>query len=592
MRAGEGDVSDEVDTERPDAAKDAAADPGTPATDGSGTVEPVAADSGTAGDGATPTPESPAETAAETPAPGETSTTDPSPADEPPESEAVAAAPEAPAEATEASTSAPEAPAEATEAEPDAPEGAAPEAAATGDAETPPADGGESPSASDAAAATPQGEGSAAAKADGGEASSAPRRPKYPALARAFRSRRPVKGRIADVVKSGWEVRIGKVRAFCPASQFSLEPVEDPQSVVGQELPFRIVQFRRGGEDIVVSHRTLLEADRAEEAKAVRATLIEGAVMQGKITNLAEFGAFVDLGAGVRGLVHISEIARRRVEKVSDAVSVGDVVEVKILKIQHERDRISLSIRRAKPDPWKGAADRYTPGSRHTGKVLRVEPFGAFLEFESGLDGLAPARECPPTGKSWSESFAVGAEVPCIVLSVEPKRRRLSVIPAVEGLELDERPVESGQERAGRVQHIERFGIFVWLGPGAVGMMPTQLSATKPGTRLDAKYTPGDSVQVRVIDVAEDGRRIRLASAELDADAIVAAEEARNAPRKPPMRAERRERRDAGRREAKPSGGGGRGRERTLSAGPEDTTFGSNLGDLLKAALGRDEGGE
>jgi small subunit ribosomal protein S1 len=220
--------------------------------------------------------------------------------------------------------------------------------APTGDA-TPVDDAAKAPGADaapsgEAAPATPEPSATSSPK-------KAPPRAGAASLYRAFRSNRPLEGHVERVIKGGYEIKVGRARGFCPHSQMDVQRVEDGEVHVGKTYMFRITQVRRGGADVVLSRRMLLEEARKEEAKAVHATLIEGSIMQGHIAGTAPFGAFVDLGAGVMGLVHVSELSHSRVTEVAGAVNVGDTVQVKILKLDDKRGRVSLSIRQAEADP-------------------------------------------------------------------------------------------------------------------------------------------------------------------------------------------------------------------------------------------------
>jgi small subunit ribosomal protein S1 len=340
------------------------------------------------------------------------------------------------------------------------------------------------------------------------DASKQRRKPRFPALMRAFRTRAEVEGTVEGVIKGGYEVKVGKARGFCPHSQIDLEREDDPESHVGKTHHFRIMQLRRGGEDLVLSRRVLLDERRAEEAKAVRATLIEGAVMQGHVAGTASFGAFVDLGAGVQGLVHISELSHKRVNRVEDAVKVGETVQVKILKVDEKSGRLSLSIRAAQDDPWSGIAEKFPVGSVHPGKIVRLADFGAFVEMAPGLEALAPASEFPPSPRGWKEALEVGSTRDWHVLSVNPKERRFSITLPGEGGEAPS--VEVGGTFPGKVQRVENYGVFVWLAPGLVGLMPRAWTGTPPGTEMARRFTIGDSVEVTVVEIADGGRRIRL----------------------------------------------------------------------------------
>ena len=463
-----------------------------------------------------------------------------------------------------------------------------PDAAADAPAAEPQADGSSAPP--DATGAEPGAEPETPAEAPAeapGDTRKPRRPPRDPGVARAYRLGLPVEGRVEGVIKGGYEVRVGRSRGFCPHSQMELQRVGTPEEHVGKTYSFRILQMRRGGEDLVLSRRALLEAEKAEEAKAVRATLLEGTVMLGRVAGLADFGAFVDLGAGVMGLVHVSELSHARVERVSDALSVGDRVRVKILKLDEESGRISLSIRQAEEDPWLRATERFAVGTEHTGTVLRLSQFGAFVDLGNGIEALAAAREYPPSKEGWQAGLEVGAEGRFTVLSVDPGRRRISLAPALPG-DRPTAPPAPGAKLTGRVQKAERFGVFVWLGPGQVGLVPAASTGVPRGVDLGRRFPVGDEIEVEVVESTEDGR-IRLA---LPGVTPVEQQPPQRAARPPrgeggqgrPDRGPRRERdrdRERGR------GGGARGEDLPApppgAGGPE--SFGTSLGDVLRAAF-------
>jgi small subunit ribosomal protein S1 len=417
-----------------------------------------------------------------------------------------------------------------------------------------------------------------------------PKRRVDPGLARAYRARRPVEGKVVDVIKGGFEIRVGKSRAFCPFSQIDMHRADDPEVHRDQSYSFRIIQFRRGGEDVVLSRRALLEEVVNEEAKSVRATLIEGSLLQGHVAGISDFGVFVDLGAGVQGLVHISEVSHSKVNHAGDVVKQGDTVQVKILKLHAKGGKISLSMRQAQPDPWDGVETRFEVGKKYKGIVRRLADFGAFVEMTPGLEALAPAREFPPMSSDWTDGLAPGTELEWIVLSVDTARKRMSIFPAVEGLPEGEAEVVAGSEMTGRVQKVERFGVFIWLGPGKVGLMPTAYTGLAPGVRMDSQFQVGKEVGVEVLEITDNGRKIRLAVQG------AAAEKA-----KAEMKDGGSERRDhRGGRDSRDSGDimDRKGRKRNSSRDRVDPsqlrstnegTFGTGLGDLLKAALNKDK---
>lgn len=384
------------------------------------------------------------------------------------------------------------------------------------------------------------------------------RKPRFPALMRAFRTHVPVEGIVEKVIKGGYEVKVGKARGFCPHSQIALEREEDPEAHVGRTHQFRIMQLRRGGEDLVLSRRAILDDRRIEEAKAVRATLIEGTVMQGHVAGMAPFGAFVDLGAGVQGLVHISELSHKRVNKVEDAVKIGDTVQVKILKVEDKSGRLSLSIRAAQEDPWSGILERCPVGSVHPGKIVRLAEFGAFVEMAPGLEALAPASEFPPSATPWRDALKVGSTLDWYVLSVSPKERRFSITIPGEGAEPG--AVEVNATLEGKVQRVENYGVFVWLAPGKVGLMPRAWTGTPAGTEMQRRFSIGDSVEVTVVEITEDGRRIRLTRKGVEPETPQA--RPRREPREEYTRAPQTE--------------------------PEEA-FGTSLAEKLRAALGKSD---
>ncbi|MEZ5313203.1 MAG: S1 RNA-binding domain-containing protein [Thermoanaerobaculia bacterium] len=246
----------------------------------------------------------------------------------------------------------------------------------------------------------------------------------------------PVDGTVQAVVKGGVEVMVSGLRAFCPVSQLDLRYVEDPAAFVGQRLTFRITRFEegRGRPNLVLSRRVLLEEEAKARAEAARARIEVGKVVRGTVTSLATYGAFVDLG-GIEGLLHISELGYGRVEHPQDVLSVGQEVEVLVKTIAppdaRGRERISLSRRALSKDPWSEEAKRLTPGSRHTGRVARLEPFGAFVELAPGVDGLLHISELAELGRHEirhpRDVLEAGQELEVTVLSVAPETRRIAL---------------------------------------------------------------------------------------------------------------------------------------------------------------------
>ncbi len=262
------------------------------------------------------------------------------------------------------------------------------------------------------------------------------------ALEQAFEQHLPVEGHVTGVIKGGVEVEIAGVRAFCPASQVSLQFVEDLSAYVGQRLSFRITKFEGGKHpNLVVSRRELLEEDRKAQAAALRAKIVPGAILPGTVTALQNYGAFVDLG-GVEGMVHISELAFDRVQHPSDLLSVGQQVEVAVLRVDQtdnprHPEKIALSLRALAKNPWTDADQQFPVGARVKGRVTRVQPFGAFVELAPGLEGMVHISELGAGRRVThpNEVLNAGDEIEATVLSVDPDQRRigLSLDPARQG---------------------------------------------------------------------------------------------------------------------------------------------------------------
>lgn len=248
-------------------------------------------------------------------------------------------------------------------------------------------------------------------------------------LQEAYQNSIPVEGTVEREVKGGFEVRVaGGLRGFCPFSHMELHRVIDPSGFSGQRLQFRIIDYAEGGRRLVLSRRAILEEEKAQRKEELKQVLKEGMVVNGKVISVRDFGAFVDIG-GVQGLLPISEVAWERVQQIKDHLSVGQEVQVSILQLDWERDRITLSLKQTLPDPWEKAFQRYPEGSRHIGKVVRLAAFGAFVSLEPGLDGLLHISALGG-GKRINhpkEVLSQGQEVAVKVESLDPEKKRLSL---------------------------------------------------------------------------------------------------------------------------------------------------------------------
>ena len=244
----------------------------------------------------------------------------------------------------------------------------------------------------------------------------------------AFHTGLPVEGKVEKPVKGGYEVRIARQRAFCPTSQIDLLPT-DPSAHEGHVYQFRIIEYKEGGRNLVVSRRALLEEEQRANAANVRRSIVAGAVMTGRVTSVREFGAFVDLGGGVQGLLHVSEMGWSRVSDTSQVVQPGDQITVKVLRVDDDQHKISLGLKQLTADPWVRVQTTYEIGQVRTGRVTRVTEFGAFVELEPGIEGLAHASTFAPTGRSqgWSTQVAPEMTGAFEILSIDLEKKRIGL---------------------------------------------------------------------------------------------------------------------------------------------------------------------
>jgi small subunit ribosomal protein S1 len=244
----------------------------------------------------------------------------------------------------------------------------------------------------------------------------------------AARSGLHVEGRVERVVKGGFEVRVGGKRAFCPFSQIDIVRTE-PATHEGRVYEFRITEYKEGGRNIVVSRRALLEEQQRAGAADVWKAIVPGAVLTGRVTSVREFGAFIDLGSGVQGLLHVSEMGWSRVGNVSDVVKPGDEVTVKVLNVDAEKQKISLGLKQLTPDPWSQVPQKYSVGQVRMGRVVRKEEFGAFVELEPGIEALAHASTFAMTrgSRSWADQAPLNMTAAWEIVSIDPEKKRIGV---------------------------------------------------------------------------------------------------------------------------------------------------------------------
>jgi small subunit ribosomal protein S1 len=336
------------------------------------------------------------------------------------------------------------------------------------------------------------------------------------ALAVAATSGMPVEGKVAAVIKGGYEVTVGGLRAFCPFSQMDLRRVESAEDHVGRVLEFRVTRYGENGRNIVLSRRQLLEEQAAKAAEETRKKIVPGAVLPGTVAGLAEFGAFVDLG-GVQGLVPGSEISHSRVGRPADRLHVGETLMVKVLRVDGEKGRITLSLKALEGDPWLAVPGRLRERQVVRGRAVRATDFGVFVELLPGVDGLLHVSEIPRSRQgAMKEAVAAGAELPVLIVSIDGDRRRVALALAPEGAVAGQEmtsSVEVGALLTGTVDRVEPFGVFVRLGPGQTGLIPNaELGPTgSPDPRK--AFPAGTEVKVLVLAIEEGGRRIRLSRA-------------------------------------------------------------------------------
>ncbi len=250
----------------------------------------------------------------------------------------------------------------------------------------------------------------------------------------AYRAGLAVEGKVENAVKGGYEVRIARERAFCPLSQIDIVRTPDPAVHVGKLYTFRVIEYKNGGKDIVVSRRKQLEEEQRARADAVRKSIVPGAVVTGRVASVVDFGAFVDLGGGIQGLLHVSEMSWSRTATPGSLVAPGDQITVKVLRVD-ATEKISLGLKQLQDDPWSTVPARYEVGQVHHGRVTRVAEFGAFVELEPGIEGLAHASTFPATARpsDWAKSVAVGMTGAFEILSIDQAQKRIGIALVEEG---------------------------------------------------------------------------------------------------------------------------------------------------------------
>ena len=342
-------------------------------------------------------------------------------------------------------------------------------------------------------------------------------------LENAFEGSDNVSGIISGKVKGGFTVDIDDIRAFLPGSLVDVRPVRDTSYLEGKPLEFKVIKLDPRRNNVVVSRRAVVEIENSAEREALLERLEEGVVMNGVVKNLTDYGAFVDLG-GIDGLLHITDMAWRRVRHPTEVVNVGDEIEVKVLKYDRERNRVSLGLKQLGEDPWVSIAQRYPEGSRIAGKVTNIADFGAFVEIEEGVEGLVHVSEMDWTNRNIHPSRVVqiGDETQVMILDVDEERRRISLgikqcLPNPwEEFSLTH---AKGDRVAGRIKSITDFGMFVGLEGGIDGLVHvSDLSWSEDGDGQLRNHRKGEEIETVVLAVDAERERISLGIKQLDRD--------------------------------------------------------------------------
>jgi small subunit ribosomal protein S1 len=352
-------------------------------------------------------------------------------------------------------------------------------------------------------------------------------------LDKAFEAGEAVKGIINGKVKGGFTVELGSVRAFLPGSLVDVRPVRDTSYLEGKELEFKVIKLDRKRNNVVVSRRAVVEDEYSAEREALLEKLEEGMEVKGVVKNLTDYGAFLDLG-GIDGLLHITDMAWRRVKHPSEVVEIGDEIMVKVLKFDRDRQRVSLGLKQMGEDPWVNISRRYPEGTRVFGKVTNIADYGCFVEIEEGVEGLVHVSEMDWTNKNVhpSKVVSLGDEVEVMVLDIDEERRRISLgIKQCVMNPWDEFALnhKKGDHVSGKIKSITDFGIFIGLEGGIDGLVHlSDISWDEGGENALRRYQKGDELETVVLSVDPERERISLGVKQLDKDpfsAFVAAHE-------------------------------------------------------------------
>ena len=344
-------------------------------------------------------------------------------------------------------------------------------------------------------------------------------------LERVFEAQEVIKGQISGRVKGGFTVEIRDVRAFLPGSLVDVRPLRETEHLEGRELEFKVIKLDQKRNNVVVSRRAVLEEENSAEREQLLESLQEGQEVKGIVKNLTDYGAFVDLG-GVDGLLHITDMAWKRIKHPSEIVEVGQEISVKILKFDRERNRVSLGLKQLGEDPWVLITNRYPEGTRTTAKVTNLTDYGCFAELEEGVEGLVHVSEMDWTNRNIhpSKVVQVGDEVEVMVLDIDEERRRISLgIKQCQGNPWEEFAVlhNKGDHLKGYIKSITDFGIFIGLDGNIDGLVHlSDISWNEPGETAVRRFTKGDEIETTILSIDAERERISLGLKKLEEDSF------------------------------------------------------------------------
>lgn len=348
----------------------------------------------------------------------------------------------------------------------------------------------------------------------------------WSALESAYENKETVRGVIQGRVKGGFTVEINKIRAFLPGSLVDVKPVRDPESLEGKEFDFKVIKIDAKRNNIVVSRRSVMEAETSGEREALLQNLHEGDEVKGIVKNLTDYGAFIDLG-GVDGLLHITDMSWKRIKHPSEILNIGDEIKVKILKFDRDNARVSLGLKQLGEDPWADISHRYPIGKRLTGRVTNITDYGCFVEIEEGIEGLVHVSEMDWTNKNVNPNKVVhlGQEVEVIVLDIDGERRRISLgLKQCTANPWEEFAVkhQKGDKIVGKIKSITDFGIFIGLDGGIDGLIHlSDVSWHDAGSEeLGRKFQKGDELETIVLAIDAERERISLGLKQLADDPV------------------------------------------------------------------------